>query len=122
MRIIFSETMKENVIEVRRVSGRRMCLKIKMEKGIANVVSAYTPQVGCTEEEKETFFEELQDLVRVFGVREYAIIGANLNALVGRERAGFERHHGGNGYGNRNSEGVRIFESVEAMNMVIGNT
>ena len=30
--------MKENVIEVKRVSGRGMCVKIRTEKGIVNVV------------------------------------------------------------------------------------
>ena len=43
-------------------------------------MSAYRSQVGCTDEEKDAFFEELEDLVRVFGVREYVIIGADLNS------------------------------------------
>jgi len=33
-----------------------------------------------------------------------------LNRYVGRERTGFERNHGGNGYGSRNIKGVRILD------------
>ena len=32
--VILSETMKENIIEVKRVSGRCICVKIKKEKGM----------------------------------------------------------------------------------------
>ena len=99
-----------------------MCVKIKTEREIVNVVNAYASQVGCTVEEKGTFFEELEDLVRVFGVMQCVINGAELNGHVGRGRAWFERRQGGNGYGNHNSEEVRILGSVEAMDMMIGNT
>ena len=39
-----------------------------------------------------------------------------------RMHGGRERHHGWKDDGNRNSEGMRILESVEAMDMKIGNT
>ena len=114
--------MKENVIEVKRVSGRCMCIKIKTGKGIVNVASLYAPQVGCTEEEKDTLSEELEDSARAFGVREYVIIGAGLNGHIGGERTGSETNRGGNAFGNLNSEEVRILVSVEAMDMMTGNS
>ena len=101
------------MMEVKRVSGRCMYVKIPTEKGIVNVVSAYAHQVGCTEEETDTFFEELEDLVRASGVRECLITGANLDGNVGMERTGFEKYFGGNGYG---------LEFVGAMDMMISKT
>ena len=77
---------------------------------------------GREKKEKGTLYEELEDSARAFGVREYAIIGADLNGHIGGERTGFERNRGGNAHGNRNSEEVRILVSVEAMDMMIGNS
>ena len=60
-----------------------MAVKVMTSKGMLNVVSAYAPQVGCKDEEKEAFFTKATDLVREFPVDERLVIEADLNGHVG---------------------------------------
>ena len=53
-----------------------------------NIVSAYAPQVGCTDEEKEEFWEELEELIRSFSEKDKIVIGAHLNRHIGRGNTG----------------------------------
>jgi len=42
--------------------------------------------------------------------------------IVGRSNAGYDRTHGGFGYGDRNADGSRILEFANRLNLVICNT
>ena len=45
--VILKEEYVRNVVEVKRVSDRLMCLKVEIEGEMLKVVSGYDPQVGC---------------------------------------------------------------------------
>ena len=66
-----------------------------------NIISAYAPQTGCSQEEKEHFYEAIESLLSQIPGQEDVWIGADLN---GGTRTGFEREHGGNSWGDRNAE------------------
>ena len=72
-----------------------MSMKLVKQKGKINIVSAYAPQVGCSLDEKEAFWEELEGLIRGFPEDEQVIIVADLNGHVGTENGGYEQWHGG---------------------------
>ena len=55
-----------------------------------NIISAYAPQAGCSQEEKEHLYEEMANLLRQIPGQEDMWIGADLNGHVGGTRAGFE--------------------------------
>lgn len=63
VRIIMSDRLKENVVEVKRCSDRLMLVKVVLEEEVANVVCAYAPQVGLGVDEKITFWKSIDDLV-----------------------------------------------------------
>ena len=56
-----------------------MSIKLVVEKRMLNIISAYAPQTGCSQEEKELPGQE--DMW----------IGADLYGHVGGTRTGFER-------------------------------
>ena len=58
---------------------------------IIQAVSAYAPQTGCSQEEKEHFYEEMESLLRHIQGEEDMWIGADLNGHVGGTRTRFER-------------------------------
>ena len=102
--VIVSENIKSNVIEVKRVSDRLMIVRLAFGKAVVNVVSAYAPQMGCTDDEKEKFWESLENKLQSIPSEERIIMGADLNGRVGRSRNNYERVHGGYGYGECNEE------------------
>ena len=86
-----------------------------------NIVSVYVPQVGCTDEEKEEFWEELEELIRSLSEKDKIVIGADLNGHIGRGNTEYERWHGGFGHGEKNHEGDNILEFTQAYDLALGN-
>ena len=50
------------------------------------------------------------------------MMGGDLNGHVGELAEGYEGVHVGSGFGVRNTEGVRILECGDALDMVVCNT
>ena len=55
--MIVSEEFIDKVVEVTRVSERLMMVKLIVGKCLMNVVAAYAPQTGRSQEEKDNFWE-----------------------------------------------------------------
>ena len=54
--IVLSKDLKEDLISVSKRSDIVMSIKLGVEETVVHIVCAYAPQVGCTEEEKETLW------------------------------------------------------------------
>jgi hypothetical protein len=65
---------------------------------VLNVISAYAPQVGLSDDVKRRFWEDLEDMVRGVHSSEKLFIGGDLNGHIGTIRGGFKRVHEGFGY------------------------
>ncbi|KAL3991822.1 S-adenosylmethionine synthetase [Sarotherodon galilaeus] len=99
--IVVSQALRDNVVEVTRISDRLMSLIID--------TSAVTLQVPRTH-------------LQTFELEEYDVIGGDLNGHVGQDRSGYERFHGGQGFGSRNEDGERALDCAEAYDLTITNT
>ncbi|XP_068229741.1 uncharacterized protein [Palaemon carinicauda] len=73
--IIFPEDLKESLIGENRKNDRIMSLKLGLGVTIANVVCSSATQTGYTEEEKDTFLEEMDQELGKIPARERVIIG-----------------------------------------------
>jgi len=120
--VLISEKIVDKVVEVEKYGERLIRVKLAFGKRIINVISAYAPQVGRSDLEKEEFWEELRQMVAKISVGEMLWVGGDLNGHVGRAVDGYEGVHGGFGYGDRNMEGELILEFCDATGMVICNT
>ena len=112
--IVVGEKLRGNILEINRISDRLITAKLLIDTININIVSAYAPQVGCTVEEKEEFWEELEELIRSFSEKDKIVITASLNGHIGRGNTGYERWHGGFGHGEKNQEGDNILEFAQA--------
>ena len=52
--IIVSQKWRDNILNINRIINRIMALQLIIAKGKMNILSVYTPQTGCTDEDKET--------------------------------------------------------------------
>jgi hypothetical protein len=86
------------------------------------MISAYAPQVGLSKSVKRQFWEDLDSMVSIVPIREKLFIGGYLNGHVGAMNAGFERVHGGFGYGARNQEGEDVLNFALAYDLLIAST
>ena len=103
--IILSKDLIDSLVEVNRRSDRVMSIKLGLGATSVNVICAYAPQSGSTEEVKNSFWEEMDQELRAIPSRERVIIGGDLNGHLGSSRNGIDRVHGGWGVGDRNEEG-----------------
>ncbi|KAK6763221.1 hypothetical protein RB195_023798 [Necator americanus] len=120
--IILNESFRNSVTAVDRLSDRLMAVKVDTGEVELRVVSAYAPQMGCSEEEKACFWEDLEQYVQSLESKEVLLIGGDFSGHVGSRKDGFESCHGGYGYGARNDDGLRILEYAAASDLIIANT
>ena len=75
-------------------------LKVLLGKTVLNVISAYAPQAGRPNEEKEEFWVLLARTVSEMNECEKLVVCGDLNAHVGENADGFGMVHVGNGFGS----------------------
>ena len=56
------------------ISDRLITAKLLIDTININIVSAFAPQVGCTDEENEEFWEELEELIRSFSEKDKIVV------------------------------------------------
>ena len=93
----------------------------KIEKKM-NIISVYAPQVGCSDDEKLTFWEELDDALQSIPDKEGLVVIGDFNGHVGMESADLERWHGGHSYGILNDEGRAVLQCAQMYDLAICNT
>ncbi|ESO04383.1 hypothetical protein HELRODRAFT_152596, partial [Helobdella robusta] len=81
--IFIRESLTQNVLDVTRISSRLMLIKLRMDKQVLTVFSAYAPQTGKSEDAKNNFWNTLSDAVRKTPSLEILLICGNLNGHVG---------------------------------------
>ena len=108
------------MIDVQRISERIM--RMKLVTPGRDIVSAYAPQQGCEQWEKDQFWNQLENAFsRIPGVKEVVVAG-DLNGHVCMDRTGYQRWHGGQTLGQRNEEGERILEFAQMYDLALVNT
>ena len=60
-----------------------------------NILSAYAPQQGCSQEEKDLFWNQLESILTGILEAEELKVAGDLNGHVEMDREGIERWHGG---------------------------
>ena len=78
--VLLCQRLVQNVIEVERFSDR--CMKIRLVLGRY----VYVPQVGRSNEEKDQFRDELEDIISNVPDRDGLIIAGDLNCHIGSNR------------------------------------
>ena len=116
------EELAKNVFDVKRVSDRVLSLKLVFECQMLNVVCGYAPQVGCQAEEKEAFWEDMDEVMQSIPESERVVIGADFNGHVGEGNTGDERVMGKYGIQDRNAEGQMVVDFAKRTEMAILNT
>ncbi|XP_065319037.1 uncharacterized protein LOC135927029 [Gordionus sp. m RMFG-2023] len=119
--VLVAEKLVDKV-EVKRLDNQIMVIKMIFGRKLYNIISAYVPQVGRSEEEKDIFWDSLLGVTSRLANEEGIILAGDLNGHVGASSEGYEGVHGGFNYGMRNLEGERILDFSDAMDIIVCNT
>ena len=120
--VLIKDKWSESVLSVVRMNSRIIMLKTLIEKTLLNVICVYAPQTGLSNQEKDTFYEQLLTCITSIDDSELHVIAGDFNGHVGKESMNFDGYHGGKGYGTRNPEGQRILDLCSATDLLVTNT
>ena len=81
--LLLSEWLIKLVVEWKEVSSRLMWVRVRLGRECWAFVSAYGPGSERSEEERDTFWNELADCVDGLSRRNYVVVLGDLNARVG---------------------------------------
>ena len=95
---------------------------MELDGVIMHVISAYSPQVGCIREEKETFWLDLDETVEKIPRNERIVVEADLNGHVEEGNNGDEECMNKHGLGKRNNEVQAVVDFVKRRELAITNT
>jgi len=112
----------EITLSVERHSKRVLNLRMVLDNGLLNILTVYAPHSGKSEEEKESFWIGVFQLVSCIPQNEMVILAGDINGHVGCSNVGYDGTHGGFGYGDRNADGSKILEFADGLNLVVCNT
>ena len=82
----------------------------------------YAPTTDSSEEDIETFYEQLEHIIEELPKKDVKIIIGDWNVKVGTDNVGWEQVMGAHGYGERNDRGERLLEFVAKNELFITNT
>ena len=73
-----SKAWQDKILEIKRISDRIMTMKLVSGNTMLNIISVYAPQVGCSQQEKDRFYENLESEMRRVPLHEELIIGCDI--------------------------------------------
>ena len=86
------------------------------------IVACYAPTEEAEEEEKDEFYEQLEEEIRTTPRHDVLMVIGDLNARVGEDNTGKERAMGTQGFGCANNNGERLSDLCLESRLVIGGT
>ena len=86
------------------------------------IISAYAPTMTNSQEDKETFYEELRKLLKKASPRDSIILLGDFNARVGNDHQAWPGVLGQHLLGSMNSNGLLLLSLCTEFNLVITNS
>ena len=118
--IILDRDTAKRVIEVKRCGDRMMMVKLNGDVVNMCLIQVYMPTTGHEDDEVDTEYEKLEEMVRAQKGSDYVVIMGDWNAVVGEGRD--ELAVGKFGLGVRNERGEKLVEFCKRNKMVVTNT
>lgn len=120
--ILISQQAEKSLMEWTPVNRRIITARFYSRYRRVTIIQVYAPHNEREEEEKEQFYQELQETLDGCNRNDITIIMGDLNAKVGSDNSGYERSMGVHGLGMQNENGERLCEFCQINGLVITGT
>lgn len=74
-----------NIVNMLHVNDRILFIKIKTQTGSLMILQVYFTTSNCTEEELESMYEQIEDLLKLTRTDDRWIIIRNFNAIISED-------------------------------------
>ncbi|XP_056017310.1 craniofacial development protein 2-like [Ostrea edulis] len=120
--LIMTNDIRKSLIEWKPINERLLTARFYSTYAKLSVIACCAPTEVAEEEDKNIFYEKLQELIETTPRHDILVVLGDLNAKVGNENIGKEATMGMHGIGERNNNGERLVELCEENSLVIGGT
>ena len=120
--IITTREVHKSLLEWKPISERIIKARYNSKFAKLSVIVCYAPTEDAEDEEKDTFYDELQAAVDETPTHDVLLIMGDLNAKVGIDNQGKENTMGTQGLGVANDNGDRLTSFCQENKLVIGGT
>ena len=105
------------------INERLMKLRLPLTKSrLLTIISAYAPTLTNSDETKEKFSHDLDQLIRSTSPNDKLLIMGDFNARVRKDQASWKRILGSQGVGKMNSNGLLLLSKCAEHELCITNT
>ena len=120
--IIMDKNAKKSLLGWEPISARIIRARFYSKFVKTTIIQCYAPTEVATEEEKDLFYNTLQEQIDKTPRHDILIVMGDLNAKVGADNVGYESCMGQEGVGERNDNGQRFADLCLENGLVIGGT
>ena len=120
--LMISQRAVKSLMEWTPINQRIITARFYSRYRRLTIIQVYGPHNEREKEEKEQFYQELQEAVDSCNKNDIIIIMGDLNAKVGNDNRGYERTMGVHGLGTQNDKGLRLCEFSQLNGLVIAGT
>ncbi|XP_052097284.1 craniofacial development protein 2-like [Mytilus californianus] len=120
--ILLSKRASKSVVEWIAVNERIIKIRMETNYGYMTVIQCYAPMNDYIDNEKENFYDKLNQMIVDTPKHDVLTIIGDFNAKVGSTNTGSEEVMGKHGLGEINNNGERLVEMCIMNNLIIGGT
>ena len=120
--LVISKQKANTLLEWEPISNRIMKARFNSKHCKLTIILCYAPTNESDKEDKEDWYEQLQQAVAKVPQHDMLLINGDMNAKVGSDNSNCERAMGKHGCGVMNDNGERLVDYCLNNNYVIGGT
>lgn len=118
-----NKNLKNNIIKIKGISERIAVLTLKTtEKEQLDIIQCYAPTEEAKEEEKKSFYDELNNCIVKETSNKNIVIMGDFNARIGKRKEHEEYNIGLFSTNTRNTNGEKLIEFAQENNLRVLNT
>ena len=108
--VIVTRKVDKTVLEWKPVNDRLMKVRFNSKFAKLTIIACYAPTVEAEEEEKDEFYEQLEEEIRTTPRHDVLMVIGDLNARVGEDNTGKERAMG--------TQGLDVLTTMERYSLI----
>ena len=120
--LMLSRTAQQALLEWEAHGSRIITasFRTKKKKLKMNIIQCYAPTNDSEEEDKDQFYNRLQNIIAKYPEKDINILMGDINAKIGQNNTGYEEVMGRHGLGIMNENGERFADLCAMNNLIIG--
>jgi hypothetical protein len=120
--LLMTKEVESSLIEWNPISERLLTARFHSRFTKLTIITCYAPTEEAEEEDKDKFYDKLQEIASRVPRHDMLVVIGDLNAKIGGDNTGKERTMGNQGMGEMNNNGQRLYQWCSENNLVIGGS